>query len=103
MGTNHKNSVYGTLPKSVVAQACVRAIYKAKISKAIEKEAGRFISRNILPDCGKVPSCCLKAHIIRIAKKLGISRDKISSIKNIFKSELEHDNYYLDAGKLKII
>ena len=102
MGTYQKNSViYETLPKSVVRQACVRAIFRARFSREIEKEAEKFISRNILADCGKVPSCCLKYHLIRIAKKFRISKSKIASIKNIFKSELGHNNYYLDAGELK--
>ena len=104
MGTYQKNSeVYEPLPKSVLAQACVRAIYSARLSRQIEKEAEKFISRNILPDCGKVPSCCLKSHIIRAARKFRISRSKLSLIKNIFKLELEHDKYYLDAGRLKRI
>jgi hypothetical protein len=102
MGIYLKNTkFYENIPRSVIEQACVKSIYNAKLSTDLKNEIDKFISRNILPDCGKVPPNCLKAHLIKTAKKFGLSRAKINHFKRLFKAKIGFNGYYLDNGKLK--
>lgn len=83
------------------SQPCVRAVRNANLDPKLKKEIDLFIIRNILPDCGRVPPNCLKAHIIRTAKSLGFPGKKIVELEGLFKSDVGYRGYYLDAGKLK--
>lgn len=89
-----------SIPQTAKSQACVRALQKYNLSSEIRKEMEKFISRNILPDCGKVPPNCLKAHLINTAKRFGISHTQLSKLKNSFKAKVGFKGYYLDNGKL---
>jgi hypothetical protein len=86
---------------SLEDQPCMRAIKRAKLPQSLRKEINAFIQRNILPDCGRVPPNCLKAHMIKTAKKLRLKEDKINSLKNLFKADIGYGGHYLDAGKLR--
>lgn len=101
MGHISNSTAVKSMPLSLERQACVRAIRRANISSELKKEADAFILRNTLPDCGLVPPNCLKAHLINSAKKLGYHSSKIKMLKQLFKSKIGYEGYYLDAGKLK--
>lgn len=79
-------------------QSCVAAIRKANFPYEFKVEIESFIYRNALPDCGKVPPCCLKAHMVKKAKEMKFY-EKIPLIKKLFKSR-KHNGYYLDSGEL---
>jgi len=83
------------------SQPCIKAIKKARLPFLLRKEIDAFINRNVLPDCGRIPPNCLKAHMIKTAKKLELSDNKISDLKKLFKANLGYKGHYLDAGKLK--
>ena len=87
--------------KSSDNQVCVKAIRNANLPPRLQKEVESFIKRNTLPDCGKVPPNCLKAHMIKTAKKLKLSNRKIEFLNKLFRSKIGYERYYLDAGKLK--
>ena len=80
-------------------QPCVKAFRNSKFPKEYKKEIEMFISRNVLPDCGRVPPNCLKAHMIKTAKEFHLN--KIPQIKKLFRSRIGFKGYYLDAGKLR--
>lgn len=88
------------MPRTIAEQACVKAVFKSKLPSKIKEEAMHFISRNILPDCGRVAPNCLKAHLIKSAKEMNL-HDKISYIDGLFKADIGFNGYYLDSGKLK--
>lgn len=90
-------------PKTIAKQACVKATFNNSLSLKLRKEAYKFISRNIIPDCQRVAPNCLKAHLIKTATKLKLSKNKLDNIKNLFKSKIGYKGYYLDSGKLKHI
>jgi len=96
---NKSNSEKAT--NSLEKQACVKAIRKAILPKDLRKEMESFISRNVLPDCGRVPPNCLKAHLVKKAKEIGLGVKKVNSIKKLFKAKIGYEGYYLDAGKLR--
>lgn len=80
-------------------QSCVRVLRKSKLPVILKVEAEKFIERNTLQDCGMVPPNCLKAFMVRTAQKMGLQRI-IPYVKNMFKSRVGYDGYYLDGGKL---
>ncbi len=80
-------------------QSCVRVLRQSRLPVILKVEAERFIERNILQDCGRVPPNCLKAFMIKTAQKMGLQRI-IPYVKNMFKSKIGYDGYYLDGGKL---
>lgn len=80
-------------------QSCVRTLRSSNLPILLKAEAEKFIERNILPDCGRVPPNCLKAFMVRTAQRMGLSRI-VPYVKNMFKSKVGYDGYYLDRGKL---
>jgi len=86
---------------SLESQSCVKAVKKANLHPILRKELNAFIQRNILPDCGRVPPNCLKAHMIKTARKLKLNDNKISDLKKLFRAEVGYEGYYLDKGELK--
>ncbi len=101
MGYTQLLSKHGNDLVFVDKQACVIAVRKADIPYELKKEAERFISRNVLPDCGRVPPNCLKAHLLNTASRLGLGKDSLIKLKNLFKSKIGFKGYYLDNGKLR--
>lgn len=92
---NNPNEIQNNLNR----QSCVRVLRKSKLPVILKAEAEKFIERNVLQDCGRVPPNCLKAFMIRTAQKMGLQRI-IPYVKNMFKSTIGYDGYYLDSGKL---
>jgi hypothetical protein len=82
-------------------QACVQAIFKSSLPYEIKSEMRKFISRNTLHDCQRVPPNCLKAHLIKTAKSKHLPESRINKLKKLFKSKIGFKGYYLDKGKLK--
>ena len=85
--------------KNIARQACVIAIRKAELPTIVKAEAEQFIQRNILEDCGRVAPNCLKAFLVKTINKMGLEK-MIPYVKNLFKSKVGYEGYYLDAGKL---
>lgn len=85
----------------VERQPCVIAVRKAKLLPELKTEVEGFIKRNVLLDCGRVPPRCLKAHIVKTAKKIGLSEKRIYFLKKLFRARIGWNGYYLDAGKLR--
>jgi hypothetical protein len=92
---NNPNEISNNLNR----QSCVRVLRKSKLPVILKVEAEKFIERNVLQDCGRVPPNCLKAFMVRTAQKMGLQRI-IPYVKNMFKSRIGYDGYYLDNGKL---
>tara|TARA_Y100000310_G_C20321153_1_gene640795 strand:- start:216 stop:527 length:312 start_codon:yes stop_codon:yes gene_type:complete len=82
-------------------QTCVEAIFNSSLSNKIKTEMRKFITRNIIKDCQRVPPNCLKAHLIKTAKKQHLPQSKISRLRKLFKSKIGFMGYYLDSGALK--
>ena len=101
MGVLSNLSVQHGASDLIDEQPCVIAIRKSRINPIIKKESERFIKRNILPDCGRVSPFCLKAHILKTAKKLKLKSPQLKKLKNLFRSRIGWKGYYIDAGKLK--
>jgi len=101
MAYQTKTNYIENLPKSLVEQRCVYVILNTKLPRDLKSEMVNFISRNILPDCNKIAPNCLKAHLIKTAKKLKLSSRRISSLKTLFKSKIGYNGYYLDNGNLR--
>ncbi|MBM3232468.1 hypothetical protein FJZ21_03790 [Candidatus Pacearchaeota archaeon] len=80
-------------------QSCVRALHQSRLPVILKVEAEKFIERNTLQDCGRIPPNCLKAFMIKTAQKMGLQRI-IPYVKNMFKSRIGYNGYYLDCGKL---
>ncbi len=91
------------LPKTVLGQPCVKSIINNNLNYNLKKEMFLFIKRNTLQDCGKVPPNCLKAHLIKTARKLKLPAKRLTYLKNLFRAKLGYMGYYLDSGKLKKI
>ncbi len=85
--------------KYLARQSCVLAVRKAELPPILKAETEQFIERNILPDCGRVPPNCLKAFMIKTAQKMGLTKI-IPYVKNLFKSKIGYEGYFLDNGKL---
>jgi len=80
-------------------QDCVIAIRQSRLPIILKAEAEKFIGRNILSDCGRIPPNCFKAFIVKTAQKMGL--DKIvPNVKKMFKSDIGYNGYFLDSGKL---
>lgn len=90
---------YEVLKKYADRQACVIALRRADLPIIVKSEAEQFIQRNILQDCGRVPPNCLKAFLVKTIKKMGME-NIIPYAKNLFKSKVGYNGYYLDAGNL---
>lgn len=86
---------------SLERQSCVKAVKRAKLPLPLRKEINAFIQRNVLSDCGRVPPNCLKAHMIKTARKLKLNDNKISDLKKLFRAEVGYEGYYLDSGRLR--
>ena len=84
-------------------QPCVRAINTAKIPLKLRRELNLFVGRNKITDCGKVAPNCLKAHMIKTASEIGLKKEKIKKLKELFKSRIGYKGHYLDKGKLRRI
>ena len=80
-------------------QACVKAFRKADFPQEYKKNIEKFISRNVIPDCGRVAPNCLKAHMIKTAKKFGLKN--IDKIKGLFRARVGFNGFYLDGEKLR--
>ena len=80
-------------------QGCVRRIRQASLPLLLRAEAEKFIERNTLPDCRRVPPNCLKAFMIQTAQRMGLHRI-IPYVKNLFKAKVGYEGYYLDSGEL---
>ncbi len=93
---NNPNEI---LLKNRARQSCVRIIRKSNLPVILKAETERFIERNTLEDCGRVPPNCLKAFMIKTAQKMGLER-VIPYVKSLFRSEVGYKGYYLDGGKL---
>lgn len=92
---NQPNGISSNLNR----QSCVRVLRKSKLPVILKAEAEKFIERNTLQDCGRVPPNCLKAFMVRTAQKMGLRRI-IPYVKSMFKSTIGYEGYYLDGGKL---
>lgn len=77
------------------------ALKNSELPNEYKREVGKFIERNVLPDCGRVPPNCLKAHMIRLAKIFRFRKKDIDYVKNLFRGSIGYDGYYLDRGRLK--
>ena len=88
-------------PHSLETQECVIAVKKAKMPSNLKKELYAFINRNILPDCGRVPPNCLKAHMIKTAQNIHLPNNEILRLKDLFEADIGYNGWYLDAGRLK--
>ena len=97
-GTINK-SANSILRGSLNRQRCVQIIKKSDLPIILKFETSKFISRNILPDCGLVPPNCLKAFMIKTAQKMGL-QNLVPYVKGLFKSKIGYDGYFLDRGKL---
>ncbi len=94
------NKLHNEIPmQGLNRQSCVRLIRKAELPVILRAETEQFISRNVLPDCGRVPPNCLKAFMIRTAQRMGL-KNIIPHVKSLFKAKVGYDGYYLDGGKL---
>ena len=82
-------------------QACVRAVRGSTLPTELKREAEKFISRNTLPDCGRIAPNCFKAHLLNTASSLNLRKSQIEKIKNLFRSKIGFQGYYLDNGKLR--
>ncbi len=80
-------------------QACVIALRNANLPIIVKAQAEQFIERNILKDCGRVPPNCLKAFLIKTIKKMGMT-SAVPYARDLFRSDVGYNGYYLDAGKL---
>src|SRR3989344_3491855 len=80
-------------------QSCVLAVRRAELPPILKAEVEQFIERNVLPDCGRVPPNCLKAFMVWTAQKMGLAR-LVPYIKNLFRSSVGFQGYFLDSGKL---
>jgi len=80
-------------------QSCVRIFRQAELPVILKAEVERFIERNTLPDCGRVPPNCLKAFMINTAQRMGLNKI-IPYVKNLFKAKVGYEGYYLDRGEL---
>ena len=85
--------------RSLNRQSCVRILRKSNLPIILKAEAEKFIERNVLEDCGRVPPNCLKAFIVKTAQKMGLA-GIIPYVKKMFKAKVGYDGYYLDRGKL---
>lgn len=92
---NNPNEILSNLNR----QSCVRVLRQSRLPVILKVEAEKFIERNTLQDCGRVPPNCLKAFMIKTAQKMGLQRI-IPYVKNMFKSKVGYDGYFLDRGKL---
>lgn len=90
-----------SMPRSLAEQACVRSVLKSDLPPEIKGEMKKFILRNVIPECGKVSPNCLKAHLINVSQRMGLSKNKIERLKNLFKSRIGFKGYYLDSDKVK--
>lgn len=80
-------------------QSCVKIIRNSNLPIIFKAETEKFIERNVLKDCGKVPPNCLKAFMINTAQKMGLYKI-IPNLKNMFKAKIGYEGYYLDRGQL---
>ena len=97
--SNTYGTTSGTL--STNSQSCVIAIRESDLPSRLKDEMSSFAQRNALQDCGRVPPNCFKAHLIRTAKKIGLTSEKIDFLKRLIKGKIGYKGYYLDKGKLK--
>ncbi|MEM4271495.1 MAG: hypothetical protein QXD13_00145 [Candidatus Pacearchaeota archaeon] len=79
---------------------------------AFEREVRNFIKRNIIIEStmicnegrfsSQIPCCpqCLKAHMLKKAKKFGLDEEKIYLLEQCLKCEEGHNGYYLDVNKM---
>ncbi len=100
MTTLHKFAYPVNIPKTTAGQSCVQAVLSSSLPAKMKQEAARFISRNVIPDCGRVAPNCLKAHLISTAKKMGMN-DKIQYLNSLFRAKIGFNGYYLDENRLK--
>lgn len=77
----------------------VRELLSALLPLSLKNEAMEFYKRNIMPDCGLVPVCCLKAHMIKTAREMGY--DGIIPLLEALLPAKDHDGYYLDGEELR--
>lgn len=80
-------------------QSCVRTIRQSNLPVILKAEAEKFMQRNALADCGRVPPNCLKAFMVNTAKRMGLIRI-IPYVMSLFRAKIGYDGYYLDNGKL---
>tara|TARA_Y100000296_G_scaffold72128_1_gene88262 strand:- start:266 stop:577 length:312 start_codon:yes stop_codon:yes gene_type:complete len=97
--SNTYGTTSGTL--STNSQSCVITIRESNLPSELKEEMRLFAQRNTLPDCGRVPPNCFKAHLIKTAKKMRITKEKIDFLKRLIKGKIGYKGYYLDKGKLK--
>jgi len=83
-------------------QPCIKALEKGRLSLILKKELDEYIARNLL-DENFINPCCLKAHLLVTARKMGYSDIRLNNLMKLFRSKLGHNGFYLDAGKLRII
>lgn len=98
-GTINQSAIVSRNIYLVGDQACVKSIRRSSLPIIIKAETEKFIERNVLPDCGKVPPNCLKAFMIRTVQKMGLN-NLIPGVKRLFKSKIGYNGYYLDGGNL---
>ncbi|MEK6908694.1 MAG: hypothetical protein AABX23_01435 [Nanoarchaeota archaeon] len=99
MSDNINNSNEILLKNNLSRQSCVRVVRKSNLPLILKAEAEKFIERNILQDCGMVPPNCLKAFMLKTAQKMGLQKI-VPYVKDLFRSKIGYDGYYLDGGKL---
>lgn len=92
---NSPNEILNNLNR----QSCVRVLRQSRLPVILKVEAEKFIERNTLQDCGRVPPNCLKAFMVKTAQKMGLQRI-IPYVKSMFKAKIGYEGYYLDGGKL---
>lgn len=87
------------LRKYIARQACVVAVRRAELPPVFKAEVERFIERNVLTDCGRVPPNCLKAFMVKTAQRMGLTK-LVPYVKSLFRSDIGFKGYFLDSGKL---
>ena len=97
-GTNN-NSIDGISGNQIARQSCVRIIRRSNLPVILKAEVEKFIERNVLPDCGRVPPNCLKAFMIKTAQRMGFHR-VVPYVKNLFRAKVGYEGYFLDSGQL---
>jgi len=83
-------------------QKCIKSVFDANLPPNFKKEIKSYIFRNLSYE-NTIGPCCLKAHIVVTAKRLGYTEKRIFMLKKLFKSRIGHNGFYLDAGKLRTI
>jgi len=108
MAIKHLNPAFESFsfPLAKSAKELISESEKIGLPEELINEIRQFSERNlmifrvnnaVLYDC--CPNC-LKAHLLKKAKVLGLNAELQEKISRMFKSESGHNGYYLDKNKI---